>query len=166
MRRAMILAAILAALVGSRHGAAGQPAVIPEINNGKSETAAPWRDPTSADSSGVDSKIGPRMRFVPNDTVQFGLISGKEIVEDTIRVVNDGDEPLLILRSHADCSCTVTRYPKESIAPGDTVKVMVRFDPRGRSHGRFSKILRFRTNGTPATAIVYIKGRIARPIRK
>lgn len=117
-------------------------------------------------ASVVASAAGPELRFIPNDTITLGLISGKEIEERTVRAVNSGDEPLAILFSQSDCSCTVADYSKKPLAPGDTTEITVRFDPRGRRHGRFSKVVRFRTNATPPGVALFIKGSIERPIVK
>lgn len=69
----------------------------------------------------------------------FGAFSEDDgRVECAFRVVNEGDEPLTILAARASCGCTVPSYSREPIAPGDTARVMVSYNPTGRP-GKFSK---------------------------
>ena len=41
------------------------------------------------------------------------------------KVVNTGDEPLMILAARATCGCTVPAYTRDPIAPGDTATITV-----------------------------------------
>lgn len=55
-----------------------------------------------------------------------------------MRYVNAGDAPLRIRAVHSSCGCTVAKYSREPLAPGDTAEITVSYDPTGRP-GRFSK---------------------------
>lgn len=54
------------------------------------------------------------------------------------RFVNDGAEPVAIVAARASCGCTTPSFTKTPVAPGDTGRVEVRYNPVGRP-GRFSK---------------------------
>lgn len=72
-------------------------------------------------------------------THNFGAFNEEMgIVTTAFKVVNTGDEPLLILSARANCGCTTPTYPKTPIAPGDTAVITVGFNPSGRI-GRFEK---------------------------
>lgn len=79
-------------------------------------------------------------------------------VSCTFEAVNVGDEPVVIVDARANCGCTVPRYNREPIAPGDTLRVSVSYDPSGRP-GRFSKQVKVSTN-TSTTAILSIRGTV------
>lgn len=59
-------------------------------------------------------------------------------VECSFRFVNRYLEPVSIVAARASCGCTTPKYPRESIAPGDTATITVVYDPAGRP-GRFTK---------------------------
>ncbi len=67
------------------------------------------------------------------------------VVTTTFKVVNTGDEPLLILAARANCGCTTPTYTHAPVAPGDTASVTVGFNPSGRI-GRFHKHVLVDTN--------------------
>lgn len=78
-------------------------------------------------------------------------------VTSTFELVNTGTEPLVIIAARATCGCTVPNYTKDPIAPGDTAKVNVTYNPAGRP-GKFDKRVKIETNATPAQSIITIKG--------
>ncbi len=59
-------------------------------------------------------------------------------VQCTFMGVNTGDTPVVVISARANCGCTVPTYPREAVAPGDTIKIGVDFNAVGRP-GRFSK---------------------------
>lgn len=65
------------------------------------------------------------------------------------KVVNTGDEPLMILAARATCGCTVPAYTRDPIAPGDTATITVTYDPAGRP-GKFTKKIHVDTNTEPS----------------
>ena len=81
------------------------------------------------------------------------------VVRCTFDVVNAGDEPLVVLAARANCGCTVPQFSDRPVAPGDTARITVGFDPTGRP-GRFSKNVVVTTNATPAKTTLVIKGAV------
>lgn len=73
------------------------------------------------------------------------------------KVVNTGDEPLMILAARATCGCTVPAYTRDPIAPGDTATITVTYDPAGRP-GKFTKKIHVDTNTEPSRMTLAIKG--------
>lgn len=91
-------------------------------------------------------------------TVDFGAF-GEEAgpVTAVFRAVNTGDEPLVVLSARANCGCTTPAYNQEAVAPGDTLKISVTYDPAGRP-GRFGKKVYVETNTEPRKSTLNIKG--------
>lgn len=75
------------------------------------------------------------------------------------RLVNTGDEPIVILNARANCGCTRPEYSREPIAPGDTATVRVGFDPTGRP-GRFMKYVNVDLDGKPTRTSLTIQGTV------
>lgn len=86
------------------------------------------------------SLVASAQGFVWLDTVHdFGSFSEDiGLAYCTFRAVNTSDEPIAVLSARANCGCTHPEYPKEAVQPGDTLKVRVAYDAKGRP-GRFEK---------------------------
>lgn len=74
-------------------------------------------------------------------------------------LVNRGPEPMSILSARANCGCTRPEYSTEPIAPGDTAKVRVGYDPKGRP-GRFSKLITVDCSAAPLRTRLTIRGTV------
>lgn len=72
-------------------------------------------------------------------------------------MVNDGPGDASIVAARATCGCTRPQYTVRSLAPGDTARLSVSFDPNGRP-GRFSKQIYVETSGTPSKQRLDITG--------
>lgn len=80
------------------------------------------------------------------------------LVTTTFKAVNTGDEPLIILSARANCGCTTPRYTLESILPGDTAKLSVSYDAKGRP-GRFDKKV-YVTSNAEKNSVLTITGTV------
>ena len=97
----------------------------------------------------------------------FGTIPEKGgKVSHTFEFTNEGDANLVIVDASADCGCTVPEFSREPVKPGDEGEITVRFNGKGRPHGSFKKIVRVRSNALNSLAVAFVKGRIARPVRR
>ena len=76
-----------------------------------------------------------------------------------LRVVNTGDEPLIIVKAQAGCGCTGINYPEEPIQPGDTAVVNITYNTSGRP-GEFSKEVLIHTNTVPKRTTLEIIGNV------
>lgn len=108
---------------------------------------------------------GPLLEFPDGRELNMGLIRAGELATDSIRVHNAGDEPLVLTSVYADCSCTMPRYPKTPIQPGDDAYISVTYDPGSRKSGGILKILRVRTNDNRGQKKIFLKAEIRRPTR-
>ncbi|MGZ3899111.1 MAG: DUF1573 domain-containing protein [Bacteroidia bacterium] len=60
----------------------------------------------------------------------FGFVKKGEVVKIEYDITNTGDQPLIITGTDISCSCTTVDYPKQPIAPAQSVKVIVSFDTK------------------------------------
>ena len=90
----------------------------------------------------------------------FGVFMEKDgKVTCQMRLVNTGNEPLLIVKAQAGCGCTAINYPETPIQPGDTATVSITYNPSGRP-GQFTKQAIIFTNTVPKRTILEISGNV------
>lgn len=75
--------------------------------------------------------------------------------------VNEGTEPLVISGAKGSCGCTVPRYPREPILPGESGEIEVRYDTK--RIGPFTKTVRLNYNGSKDPIVLTITGKITQP---
>ena len=100
----------------------------------------------------------PRFRFRKEEH-DFGAIDQGEKLSYTFSFVNKGEAPLLINEATASCGCTVPRYPRKPIAPGEKGEIEVIFDSSGKT-GNFRKTVTLKANTSPTITKLYITGNI------
>lgn len=109
-----------------------------------------------AASCGVVS-AQPRARFLSTNH-DFGAFHEEDgLARCEFILVNDGTSPLTIISARATCGCTTPEYSRKPIAPGDTARVAVAYDPAGRP-GRFNKTVYVETDGVPSKSRLDIRG--------
>lgn len=92
-------------------------------------------------------------------THNFGTFSeNKPKVTCKFQFKNTGDGPLVIHQAIASCGCTVPRYPKEPIKPGEGGEITVTYDGTGKFPGHFRKSITLRTNGKKEIIRLYVEG--------
>lgn len=63
--------------------------------------------------------------------VEFGDVPRSATVVKSIRVVNGGKEPLLLLDYSTQCRCMWLDFERTAIAPGEHIDIELTFDSRG-----------------------------------
>ena len=92
-------------------------------------------------------------------TYDFGKFSESNPVQKcTFTFTNVGDAPLIINQAVASCGCTVPKYTKKPVAPGQKGTLSVTYNGKGRFPGHFKKTITVRTNGKPEMTRLYIEG--------
>lgn len=82
-------------------------------------------------------------------THDFGAFSEDLGMVDTeFRMLNEGDRPVRILDARATCGCTVPKFDRTDIAPGDTTVLRVSYNASGRP-GKFEKYVYVKTSDSP-----------------
>ncbi len=103
---------------------------------------------------------GPVMSFETTE-IDYGTI---EKGSDPLRVFkfkNTGTEPLVIKNARGSCGCTVPKWPKEPIMPGEEGEIEVRYDTN--RIGPFTKTVTITTNEPTGRHILRIKGKVVAP---
>ncbi|MGP8215908.1 MAG: DUF1573 domain-containing protein [Bacteroidia bacterium] len=118
----------------------------------------------SGNSNGIStSLVGKVPSMVFTDTTHdFGSINQGEKVSYTFKFKNTGNVDLVISSATGSCGCTVPKYPKGTIHPGDEGQIDVTFDSSGKQ-GKVEKMVSLVTNCQPNTKILTITADIQVP---
>lgn len=88
----------------------------------------------------------------------YGIINENDgDAKCSFTLINTGDSPLVVTNARATCGCTRPKYSKDAIVPGDSMTIMVSYDPVGRP-GRFKKKIYIDTNTEPKRSTLEISG--------
>lgn len=75
---------------------------------------------------------------------------------------NTGNDLLVIHQAVASCGCTVPKYSKEPIRPGEKGFITVTYNGTGKIPGVFKKSITLRTNAKTEMVRLYIQGEMER----
>ena len=92
----------------------------------------------------------------------FGQITEGQKVSTTFKFYNTGSDSVTLTEVKAGCGCTIPKWPKYAIAPGDSAEIMVTFNSRGKS-GVFTKSVFVKHNGEGGVEYITIKGIVKPP---
>ncbi|MBP7184693.1 MAG: DUF1573 domain-containing protein [Saprospiraceae bacterium] len=102
----------------------------------------------------------------PTTTIEFkeieynyGKVKEGEVVKHTYMFKNTGKENLIITNAKGSCGCTVPEWPKQPIPPGESGKIDVAFDSKGKP-GMQEKRVTVTANTEPAQSMLTIKGEV------
>lgn len=119
---------------------------------------------TAADSSAIDKDNLPFFEF-EEEVKDFGQITQGESVKTIFKFRNVGKSNLIISSAQGSCGCTVPRWPKEPIKPGERGEIEVVFNSEGKS-GLQNKTITLVANTIPNTTVIALKGEILSPQSK
>ena len=89
----------------------------------------------------------------------FGKINQGESVSHQFVFTNTGQAGLIISNAKGSCGCTVPKWPRKPIAPGESEEIKVTFNSAGKS-GKQSKTITLVTNAIPNTTVLTISANI------
>ena len=92
----------------------------------------------------------------------FGDITQGETVSHQFVFTNTGEGDLIISNAKGSCGCTVPKWPKKPIAPGEKAEIKVTFNSSGRE-GKQKKTVTLVTNAIPNTKVLTISGEVIVP---
>jgi len=104
---------------------------------------------------------GPQLTF-DEDRFDFGQINQGDKVTHIFKFTNTGKSPLIITNAKAGCGCTVPKWPKEPVAPGQSSELEVAYDSKGKK-GRQTKSVTITSNAVPSTKLIHISTEILVP---
>ncbi len=115
-----------------------------------------------ATASGDTNSDGlPLIKF-EEENHDFGLILQGEKVSYTFKFKNIGKSDLIVDDVSTSCGCTVPKFSREPIAPGENGEVEVIFDSNNRQ-GRQFKTITVWTNSQPNKTKLQIESEIVVP---
>ena len=127
---------------------------IEEIN-GVPNAAEMIRNPISA--KGIqDTTNLPKIEF-SEMAYDFGTVDEDDKVSHTFKFKNTGTVPLLISNARSTCGCTVPKWPKEPVSPGEEGKISVVFDTAGKKEKQHKPIT-ITANTYPSKTVLSIDG--------
>lgn len=91
----------------------------------------------------------------------FGSIQEGEKVNHTFKFKNTGNKPLLINNAKGSCGCTVPKWPREPIPPGEEGSIKVEFNSANKK-GRQNKLVTITANTDPVETKLTIYSEVIR----
>jgi hypothetical protein len=87
----------------------------------------------------------------------FGFVKKGEIITLEFEFINSGNQPAIITEAKAECSCTTIEFPKQPIAPGQSEKIIVKFDTKS-VYDRQDRIVEIISNAKTPSQKIRFKG--------
>ncbi len=92
-------------------------------------------------------------------TFDFGSVNEGEMVSHTYTFTNTGEEPLILSDAKGSCGCTVPKWPREAIQPGETADITVEFNSKNKKGKRNQKVT-ITANTNPPQTFIYLTGEV------
>ncbi|MDP6922143.1 MAG: DUF1573 domain-containing protein [Lutibacter sp.] len=105
----------------------------------------------------ADISMGGAVIQFDRTEYDFGTITEGTIVEGSFSITNVGKSDLVITNAHATCGCTVPKWPREAIKPGETAPMTFAFNSL-RKPGKQNKSITLQTNTANVFETLRIKG--------
>ena len=112
-------------------------------------------------SGEYDNESLPAIKF-DAESFDFGVIIQGERVSHTFNYTNAGGSDLVITSARGSCGCTVPKFSKAPLAPGEKGEIEIIFDSSGRS-GMQKKTVVVLANTQPNTVRLTITAEIVVP---
>jgi hypothetical protein len=100
---------------------------------------------------------GPVMKLEVTEIDYGEIVQGADPLRE-FKFTNVGTEPLIISNAKGSCGCTVPKWPKDPILPGESATIEVRYDTN--RIGPFQKTVTLTTNEATPTHVLKIKGKV------
>lgn len=94
-----------------------------------------------------------------SDTLHFGRMRQGEIIRKQLRIQNESDGPMVILRHVTSCGCTTVNYERKPIAAGESTIIDFEFNSRGEA-GWQMKLMEFYFAEKDTPLKIYIEAEI------
>lgn len=96
------------------------------------------------------------------DRFNFGTAIEGEKVSHTYTFTNTGDEPLILSNARGSCGCTVPKWPRQPIQPGESSEIVVEFNTQAKVGQRSQKVT-ITANTNPPESFIYLDGTVEKP---
>lgn len=99
----------------------------------------------------------PKAEF-DNKHYNFGTVETGEIVKHDFVLKNTGKNDLHIRKTRASCGCTVATLDKEVIKPGESSKISIKFNTKGRTGSQRKTVTVITNDPRNPTSVLEVKG--------
>lgn len=163
MPRILILMAVFFLMAACKNNSADEAGALakPEIATDTiiSAVTDTIPDSTARESQPTEPDDKKTTIYFPRDSYNFGQITEGDVVSYTFSFTNSGDETLIIHSAKGSCGCTVPKYSKRPIQPGEKGQIEVSFDSRDRE-GPNTKGVFIESNTVPSLTILKISAEV------
>lgn len=128
---------------------------IPAAVAKKTSNADIIRNPVSANEP-LDTVNVAKIEFEETE-YDFGVAMEGAFVEHVYKFTNTGKVPLVISDARSTCGCTVPKWSKEPIAPGESGEMEVKFNTTRKLNNQ-KKPITITANTYPSQTKIWIKG--------
>lgn len=111
-------------------------------------------------NSESEAEIGEYTTIEVEEMYDAGTVAKGEIVEAKIEIKNTGDFPLVIANIRAACSCTVSEYSEDPVAPGEKAYIYAEVDTDKTGKGVITKPITISANTRPSATKVTIMAKV------
>lgn len=120
-------------------------------------------NPVSAysDTSANDTQNRASISFETKE-MDFGSIVEGTVVKKEYAFTNVGSVDLIISSANGSCGCTIPKWPKKPIKPGEKASIEVVFNSRGKK-GKQTKKIYITANTHPVNNIIVLTGVVVAP---
>ncbi len=115
-----------------------------------------------ATASSEESDVALAVMEFETAHMQFGSIVQGESVKKDYYFTNTGSVDLIISSANGSCGCTVPKWPRSPIKPGQKEKIEVVFNSQGKSGEQKVKVY-IMANTSPVTSILRLTGEVVAP---
>jgi len=117
-------------------------------------------NPATASSEKSDATLA-NMTF-SNPEQDFGTIVQGESITKVYKFTNESEMDLIISSANGSCGCTIPKWPKRPIQPGQTGQIEVVFNSAGKK-GKQTKKVYITANTYPVNNVIMLKGEVVAP---
>jgi hypothetical protein len=107
-----------------------------------------------------EAEIGEYTTIEVEKTFDAGTVAKGEIVEAKIEIKNTGDFPLVIANIRPACSCTVSEYSEDPVAPGEIAYIYAEVDTDKTGKGVITKPITISANTRPTSTKIDIVAKV------
>ncbi len=117
---------------------------------------------TNPNSASGDSENNLPVIEFDKEIHDFGKLIQGEKATYNFKFTNTGKSDLVITNVKSSCGCTVPKYPREAIKPGEEGKIKVTFNSAGEK-GMKNKMITISTNCQPPNFVIRVKAQVITP---
>ena len=131
-------------------------------NNSESDMLSPdlVKNPATASAQKSDVQLA-NMTF-SNPEQDFGIIVQGESITKKYHFTNESEVDLIISSANGSCGCTIPKWPRRPIKPGQKGEIEVVFNSAGKK-GKQNKKVYITANTSPLNNVIVLKGEVVAP---